>query len=264
MKKSIALLLCLAVLCALAACGREDPYRVDTVVRIPVNPTEAPVQTQPAPETEAPTQPAETEKPEEETKSAEKKPSGSKNNSNKKPASESKPTEPPVTEAPATEPPATEPPATEPPATEPPVTEPAATVPETPYDPSSYTVGSLEYAILAQINAARTAEGLPELNLSTRLCGIAALRAEEVSRVWSHNRPAGSYYTSILAEYGYGYSTSAEHLCYASGSGDGAAIVTKWLSAENRDSLLDGSFATAGIGVYRSGGVTYVACILIG
>ena len=295
MKKILTALCCLVLLVSLTACGRETPYRVDTVVRIPVDPTEAPAATSAEPETEMPTQSVETEDPTEETKSSEKKPSDSKNNSNKnnsdkKPASGNRATEPPATKPAETEPPVTEIPATLPSVTEPgenevptlpSVTEPAETeslptlpsvtvppetVPETepPYDPSSYAVGSLEYAILAEINAARVTEGIPELTLRTRLCGIAAVRAGEVSRTWSHNRPDGSYYTSVLSEYGQSYGTSAEHLCYVSGSGDGDAIVSKWMNGENRDSLLSAGFTTVGIGVYRSGGVTYVACILIG
>ena len=271
MKKILTVFVCLALLVSLTACGREAPYRVDTVVRIPVDPTEAPAEVTVEPETEAPTQPEETEEPVAETESSEKKPSDSKNHSNKnssnkKPASGNQSTEPAATQPPATEPPAAEAPATEPEMTEPPRTEPEETAPATepPYDPSPYSVGSLEYAILAEINTARVENGLSELSLQTRLCGIAAIRAEEISRVWSHNRPDGSYYTSVLAEYGYGYGTSAEHLCYVSGSGDGAAIVSKWMNAENRDSLLDAAFTTVGIGIYRNGGVTYVACILTG
>ena len=246
MKRGIAILCCVALL-ALAGCGREDPYRVDTVIRIPVDPTEAPTE-QPTGETESvppvteePTEEAPTETVPEETKSAgEKKPSSS---GNRKPSGSG-----------STQ---TEPVATEPPATEPPETEGA-------YDPAGYAVGSLEYAILDAINGYRVEAGLPELTLSTRLCGIAALRAEEVSRVWSHTRPDGRHYTSAMSDYGYGYGVSAENLAYASGSGDGAAMVSKWMDAGNRDSLLNPDFTTAGIGVYRSGGVTYVANILIG
>lgn len=277
MKKLLTAACCGLLLLSLAACGGEDPYRVDTVVRIPVDPTEATEM----PETEAPTQPEETE-PTEAPPTEAPKTSGNKTGGGKKPSGGKQPsnsgdkaTEPPQTQPP-TEPPATQPPTeptaaepaqTQPPAeTQPPVTEPEATVPETqpPYDPSSYAVGSLEYAILAEINAHRTEAGLPELTLSTRLCGIAAIRGEEVSRVWSHNRPDGRYYTSVLADYGYGYSTAGENLCYVTGSGDAASIVSKWMGGDNRESLLSGSFTTAGIGVYRSGGVTYVVNILIG
>lgn len=275
MKRGLTILCCFLLMCSLAGCGREDPYRVDTVVRIPVDPTDASVAqtedpTEPLAETAEPTEEmteAATEEATEETKtsgsSGGRKPSSG---GNKKPSGE-KETEPAQTEPAATEPTATEPVVTEPENTEP--TEPDPTEPETTepvenYDPSAYAVGSLEYAILAEINSYRADAGLAELTLSTRLSGIAAIRAEEVSRVWSHTRPDGRYYTSAMTDYGYGFSLSAENLIYASGSGDAAAMVAKWMSADNKDSLLNPDFTTAGIGIYRADGVTYVSNILIG
>lgn len=289
MKKVLAVITCILLISVLAGCGRENPYRVDTVIRIPVDPTDAPTeQTEPVTEaTEESTEevmPEMTEEATEETKtsgsSGGKKPTSS---GNKKPSgSGSKETEPAQTESPETKPPVTEPEETEteppepevtvtqptePEATEPEATEPESTEPEETeavWDPSSYQVGSLEHAILAEINAYRAEAGLPALSLSVRLSGIASVRAEEASRVWSHSRPDGRYYTSAMSDYGYGCSVSAENLIYASGSGDAASMVAKWMSADNKDSLLSESFTTAGIGAYRFGVVTYVANLLVG
>lgn len=242
--------LCIAL--CLAGCGREDPYRVDTVVRIPVDPTESTQET--AAETEAPAETAaatEAPEPTEETVSGSGKPSGGKGSSSsgsKKPSgSGTKATEPPETEPLATETPATEPPATEP-----------------PYDPSNYSVGSLEYAILDQINAYRREAGLSELSISTKLCGIAGLRAMEVAQSWSHTRPDGRSYTTAMSDYGYGFGTAAENLAFAAGSGDAAAIVSEWMEASTRDNILGNGFTTSGIGVFRSGGGIYVVNILVG
>ena len=282
MKRGLTILCCFLLVWSLAGCGREDPYRVDTVVRIPVDPTDVPA-ARTEDTTELPTETAEpteemtevtTEEATEETKSSGssggRKPSSG---GNKKPSGE-KETEPTQTEPPATEPVTTKPEETEPAVTEPAATEPTEqeTQPETTapeetegvYDPSGYVLGSLEYAILAEINAYRVEAGLQELTLSTRLSGIAAIRAEEVSRVWSHTRPDGRYYTSVMTDYGYGFSLSAENLIYTSGAGDAAVMVAKWMSADNQDNLLNPDFTTAGIGIYRVDGVTYVSNILIG
>lgn len=238
MKDVTRILACLCIALCLIGCGREDPYRVDTVVRIPVDPTEAQQETQA--ETEAP---AETTVPTEVPESTEKKSSGSKGSSSGgKMPSGSKETEPPATQPSVTEPPATEP----------------------PFDPSSYSVGSLEYAILDQINAYRREAGLAELSLSTKLCGIAGLRATEVSRLWSHSRPDGRSYTTAMSDYGYGFGISAENLAFAGGSGDAAAIVADWMEASTRDNILGAGFTTAGIGVFYDGGGVYVVNILVG
>lgn len=284
-----------ALLAALLLCGcgaGEDPYRVDTVVRIPVNPTDAP--TQPpeteatAGATEAPTvefTEAPTEEATEPTAAAEpteapkqssggSKSSGKKSTSGKSSSSDKnnrEETEPPGTESsePETEPPA-EIPGTDPAATGPAATEPeAAENPETQapteapqYDISGYCQGSLEYAMEAEINAARAAEGLSEIGLDSRLSAVASCRASEIARLWSHTRPDGRDYATVLEDYGYGASRAAELLVHLNGEGDAAAIVSMWLGSDSHRDNLMGGWSAIGIGVYRENGYTYVCCLL--
>lgn len=286
MKREMILLL-LAALC-LTGCSREEnPYRVDTVIQIPVDPTEDPTappadtestepETEPAEETPAPTEKVPSTKKSTGITSGKstgkssgtgktssgkssKKETASDNTKETKPAQEQ--TEPVETTPPVTEPPTTQPPATEPPETAPPETAPS----ELSYDPSGYSVGNLEYGVLERINAYRTEAGVPPLAMDENLCAVASVRAYETSILWSHSRPDGRGYASVLTDYGYAASGAAEHLVYVSGSGDAAKIVSKWMSAEkNQESLLRGDCPAAGIGVYRNGGVTYLACLLIG
>ena len=143
------------------------------------------------------------------------------------------------------------------------MTEPAPT--ELPlYDISGYSVGGLEKAIKNAINTYRTEEGLAELSLSNRLCAIASCRGYEVSQVWSHTRPDGRSFGSVLRDYGYGAGTVKELLVYVSGSGDGQAIVDKWMESDSHKDLLLGNFSKVGIGIYRANGYTYIACLLVG
>ena len=167
-----------------------------------------------------------------------------------------RPTEPPATEPPATEPPATEIPVTEPPSTEPPETEPPL------YDISGYVVGNLEYEILDRINEYRTEEGLEALYLDGYLCAIASCRGYEASLVWSHTRPDGRSFATVLDDYGYGAGTAQELLAYA--TGDAGAMVDKWMSSDSHRDILLGGYTTLGVGVYRANGVTFVACLVIG
>lgn len=303
----------LAVLLLCSGCANEDRTgRVDTVVWIPVNPTETPTEYRETEiaateisETEAATEPtepdstAETEKP----ASGGKKPSGSKKpygSSTAKatepketkpketkpketepietepemtnpPAAEPAPTEPEMTEPPVTEPAGSEPADTEPSETESAATEPEMTEPEMTeteptepplYDISGYKVGSLEYGIFEQINEAREDS---KLNLDSRLCAIASCRANEISREWSHTRPDGRHYATVLTDYGYSAGTVSELLVYAAGDGNAAEIVGKWLESDShRQILLSSGYHTVGIGVYRSGGYTYICCLVIG
>lgn len=175
-------------------------------------------------------------------------------------------TEPSVTEPPATEPPMTEPPVTEPPATEPPVTEPPATEPpatEPPlYNIDDYQLGNLEYEMFDRINEYRMDADLDLLWMDTWLSAIASCRSYEANQVWSHTRPDGRHFSTVLDDYGYGAYTVQELLVYDTGSGDGIAMVDRWMQSNTQRELLLGDFTTAGIGVYRADGVTYVTCLL--
>lgn len=239
-RKWIALLCCAVLALSAAGCsGSPNPYRVDTVVRIPVNPTEPPAEMEavpqtapPAPETSAPTEPTEA------TESAGMVSGGTSKYTS---GSSSKASQP--TEAPATQPPATE----------------AAA-----YDISGYTVGNLEYAVMEQINAARADAGLAALSMNTRLCAIASARAYEISSSWSHTRPDGRGYGTVLSDYGYGAGCTGEILAYAT-SPSAQGIVDKWIESEDTQAnLLSSSFTVVGIGVYQTGGITYLACLFVG
>ena len=145
----------------------------------------------------------------------------------------------------------TQPNETEPPATEPPV-----------YDISGYVGGNLEYEILDRINEYRAEDDLEELYLDSYLCAIASYRGYEASLVWSHTRPDGRSFVTVLDDYGYGAGSVQELLAYA--TGDAGAMVDKWMSSDSHRSILLGGYSTLGVGVYRAGGYTFVACLLIG
>lgn len=289
----IGLLIAVLAFSGCSSARQADPYRVDTVVHIPVDPTDAPTEeptdatTEPPTEapieapTDAPTEPKETTS--KKTTSSASSSSGkgstssgkSSTSSGKGSSSSSKGSSSSSSKNNSTskkEPAATQPPkATEPPATAAPETLPPETVPPTekaaepPYNPASYGVGGLEYAIVGELNASRVDAELSELSLDGYLSGIAYLRAKEASSSWSHTRPDGRSYKSALSDYGYGYGAAAELMVYVAGSGDAASITAKWMNSEShRENILSGSFSTAGIGVYNAGGMTYVVCLLIG
>ena len=160
-------------------------------------------------------------------------------------------TKPTATEAPVTEPPATESPVTEPPPTEPPT-----------YDISDYRAGNLEYEMLARINEHRAEAELEPLWEDEWLCAIASYRSFEASQVWSHTRPDGRHFATVLDDYGYAASSVQELMVYDSGFADGTSIVDRWMESGTQRGLLLADFTTAGIGVYRVDGLTYVTCLL--
>ena len=278
MKRFTALFLMLLLPVALTGCvsfQEQDTYRTDTVIYIPAEPTEPEtemtIETTEAEESEA----AEESVPETTKTASSKKPSsssssGKKTNSasssSKKPSSGTESTSAPTT-APTTAPTEATTAPTEEPTTE--ATTEATTVPvETEsqlYDISGYVVGSLETAMMDEINSYRGAEGLSGLSKSSRLCAIASARAYEVCQSWSHTRPDGRGYATVFGDYGYGCGTSAENLIYTSGGEDAATLVSKWMNSDgNRNNLMNAGFTTVGIGIYKANGYVYIACLLTG
>lgn len=222
----------------------------DTTV-LPADTTVLPADTTSVETTAAETTAVETTAAEENTEAQQTKPSSTK--ATKPPST--KATKPPETTAPET---AAETEATLP-ATE--STEPVAAKPD-PYDISGYTCGSLEYGIADAINARRREAGLPELSLGRKLSGIGSVRAYESSLTFSHTRPDGRNWSSVLGDYGYGCGHAGENLLQSSDGYSAADMVELWMgSAGHRANILDPEVTHLGVGVYRSGGMVYVATI---
>ena len=259
--KRIIIVMLLAVL-LLVGCGRETQVWLPEeevvelqgkdVVRIPMGKETEPAETdatQASTESSepAPTQPVQTEKAsitKKSTTTAKKTTSKNTTTNKETVTATGKPvsTEPTVTEAPATEPPATEPPR---------------------YNIDNYQLGNLEYEILDRINEHRAEASLESLWMDTWLCAIASCRSYEANLVWSHTRPDGRHFATVLTDYDYSAGAVQELLVYDSGYGDAVAIVDRWMESKAQRELLLSNYTTAGIGVYRADGLVYVTCLLV-
>ena len=244
----------------LAGCSRETQVWLpeeevvelqgQDVVRIPMGKETEPTPTEPTQPPTEETEPAETQPVMTEKATITKKPAAtSKKNTTTGTTKKETITatgKPVSTERPATEPPQTEPPQTEPPT----------------YDISGYQPGNLEYEMLERINEHRAEEGMEPLWEDDWLCAIASYRSFEASQVWSHTRPDGRHFGTVLDDYSYAASAVQELMVYDSGSGDGTAMVDRWMESKAQRELLLGDYTTAGVGVYQVDGLTYVTCLL--
>ena len=268
MKKIVPILLALLLL---TGCKIETDIRPDTIVDIPLEPTEEVTEavteepteaTEPPTETpteapsEAPTEAA-TEKPTEKPKSSSKgtstkKPSGS---SSKKPSSDNASKKDNTTKATESTKATEAPKPTEPP------TEPPTQAPTRPA--GSYSPGKLDKAIIAAVNDARAEAGLPELGTGRKLTNAAGQRARELSTHWSHTRPDGSDFTTVLAEFGVGGSNVTEKNYYDLSCVTAEEIVDLWL-ADGGTSILSQKVDTIGVGSYEEDGMVYICALFIG
>lgn len=149
-----------------------------------------------------------------------------------------------------------------------PVTEPTtapATEPDV-YDISGHVIGTLEREILSQLNACRTAEGLPALTLDHTLSALAAIRANECTQALSSLRPDGRTWESVLADYGYnGWGTASEiRLCATQGIPADILVDTWMNTGSSRNSILSTDPRCCGIGLAYSGSNVYIVTIFAG
>lgn len=122
---------------------------------------------------------------------------------------------------------------------------------------SSNTANS-SYAeeVLRLVNVERSKAGLSPLTTNTTLEAAADKRAQETAVSFSHTRPNGSKFSTVLQEYGISYRTAGENIAY--GQRTPQDVVNAWMNSPgHRANILNSNFNKIGIGVYQSNGVIY-------
>lgn len=170
-----------------------------------------------------------------------------------------------------------EPPVTSPPAAEQPESRSIVSEPVAPARPNFYLPANVggnsaaEGALLAGINAERTANGLPALVLDAGLTNVARIRSQQLvdQGYFGHVDPNGyTMYSELLAYFGYGYAWAGENLAMNNwdlGQSPERALEALMASATHRANILDGDFSRIGIGeVSTPEGRHYYAMIFLG
>ncbi len=136
------------------------------------------------------------------------------------------------------------------------------------YNISSHSVGTLEYSLLDAINQKRSAaeDPVPSLTMDHTLCALAAIRAYECKDRFTHTRPDGRSAFTVLSDYGYYIWSNLSERIHQGSSGLSAGTVVKgWMyNADFSANILSGDFTHIGIGVYDTGGTTYIVCFFAG
>ena len=109
--------------------------------------------------------------------------------------------------------------------------------------------------VLRLTNVERVANGLVPLHglTHTNLNAAAQLRAVEIVEYWSHTRPDGRSWMSVLPEFGIEWNAVGENL--ARGQGTPEMAVQDWMASPgHRANILDTRFTHMGVGVYFAQG----------
>lgn len=110
---------------------------------------------------------------------------------------------------------------------------------------------SIAEQITALVNAERSKAGLSPVTLDTSLTSAANVRAKESAVSFSHTRPDGRSFSSILTDNGISYRGSGENLAYGQFSPE--SVMEGWMnSSGHRANILNPNFTKIGVGYYKS------------
>ncbi|MDO5422444.1 MAG: CAP domain-containing protein [Eubacteriales bacterium] len=169
-------------------------------------------------------------------------------------------TEAPGSEAPAPTEPETDAAESETPDTEAPApTEPETDAAETDTPSTESPAPALTYAeqVVNLVNEERAKAGLSALTIQPALTAAANVRAQEIKQTFSHTRPNGTSFSTVLKEQGVSYMGSGENIAY--GQKTPAQVMEGWMNSDgHRANILNASFKNIGVGYYQDErGVNY-------
>lgn len=108
------------------------------------------------------------------------------------------------------------------------------------------------------VNAERAKAGLSALTMRDDLNSAALIRAQETIHSFSHTRPNGSSFTSVLNENGISYRGAGENIAW--GQQTPEAVVNAWMNSEgHRANILNKNYTSIGVGYYLNNATPYWA-----
>lgn len=124
-----------------------------------------------------------------------------------------------------------------------------ATQPTT--QPSGSASYNKEFAdkVIELVNAARAKEGLSPLTKDTTLTNLSNIRSKETATLFSHQRPDGTSWSTVLKQNNVSYTSAAENI--AAGQNTPEAVVKEWMnSPSHRASIMNSKYNKIGVSCY--------------
>jgi uncharacterized protein YkwD len=120
-----------------------------------------------------------------------------------------------------------------------------------------------ERNVLKLHNQARTSRGLSALSGTDALGRAAARRCSEITSRFSHTRPNGKSWSTVLGEFGISYRLAGENIAY--GYSSAGSVHNAWMNSKgHRDNILRSSFRYAGVGHCTKGSTNYWVVLFTG
>ncbi len=105
--------------------------------------------------------------------------------------------------------------------------------------------------IVELVNKERTQVGLSKVTLDNSLKNAAMTRAKEIVTSFSHTRPNGSAFSTVLAEQKISYRGAGENIAW--GQATPEEVMQGWMnSSGHRANILNAKFTKIGVGYYKA------------
>lgn len=112
--------------------------------------------------------------------------------------------------------------------------------------------------VVELVNAERAKVNLPALTMTTKLNEAALVRAKETVQSFSHTRPNGSSFSTVLKENGISFQGAGENIAW--GQRTPEQVVNAWMNSEgHRANILNQGYTSIGVGYYLNGATPYWA-----
>lgn len=115
-----------------------------------------------------------------------------------------------------------------------------------------------EYArrVVDLVNEERAKAGLSEVKLDMDVTAAADVRAREIKQSFSHTRPDGSSFSTVLQQQGVSYRGCGENIAW--GQRTPEQVMNGWMNSEgHRANILNKNYKNIGVGFYQENGVNY-------
>ncbi|WP_255882191.1 MULTISPECIES: leucine-rich repeat protein [unclassified Ruminococcus] len=117
---------------------------------------------------------------------------------------------------------------------------------------------NLKYAseVISLVNAERSKVELSPLTQRSDVTEVAQIRAEEISRVFSHTRPNGSDCFTLIEENNIQWRTVGENI--AAGQSTPQEVMNSWMNSQgHRENILNPEFNGIGVACFKKDGILY-------
>ena len=137
------------------------------------------------------------------------------------------------------------------------------------HDPSGFDYPDIDAQAFADeifrlANEERVKAGLPEVERREDVSPVTVIRAQELSELFSHTRPNGEWFMSLLDEYSIEYKWAGENGAKIPANSGPSGMMNGWMNSEgHRNNILNPKHTGLEIGVYQVGQMLYCSQVFI-